>query len=80
LKFLPALHGLAPVQAANQALESMPDVGVDASGFVQTACWQRGYSGFDSALYRTIEAKWHFSQENAAPRDLEMSTCESKPL
>jgi len=38
------------------------------------------YSGFDSALYRRIEAKWHFSQENATSRDLQMATCESKPL
>jgi hypothetical protein len=38
------------------------------------------YSGFDSALYRRFEAKWHFSQENATSHDLQMATYESKPL
>jgi hypothetical protein len=38
------------------------------------------YSGFDPALYRTLEAKWHFSQENATSHDLQMATFESKPL
>jgi hypothetical protein len=37
-------------------------------------------SGFDSALYRKVEAKWHFSQENATSHDLQMATYESKPL
>jgi len=37
-------------------------------------------SGFDSALYRKLEAKWHFSQENATSHDLQRSTGESKPL
>jgi hypothetical protein len=40
----------------------------------------REYSGFDSALYRTLEAKWHFSQDNATSHDLQMATFESKPL
>jgi len=38
------------------------------------------YSVFDSALYRKLEAKWHFLQENAASHELQMETCESKPL
>jgi len=38
------------------------------------------YSGFDSPLYRKLEAKWHFPQENAASHELQMETCESKPL
>jgi hypothetical protein len=38
------------------------------------------YSGFDSALYRRLAAEWHFSQENGTPHDLDMATCESKPL
>jgi hypothetical protein len=38
------------------------------------------YSGFDSALYRKLDAKWHFSQGNATSRDLKMATGESKPL
>ena len=40
----------------------------------------RFYSGFDSALYRKLDAKWHFPQENATSHDLKMATCESKPL
>jgi hypothetical protein len=39
-----------------------------------------GYSGFDSALCRNLEAKWHFSQENATSHELQMARCESKPL
>jgi len=39
-----------------------------------------GYSGFDSALFRNLDAKWHFPQENATLLDLQMSTSESKPL
>jgi len=38
------------------------------------------YSGFDSALFRNLDAKWHFPQENATLLDLQMSTRESKPL
>jgi hypothetical protein len=38
------------------------------------------YSGFDSALYRNHDAKWHFPQENATSHDLQMATRESKPL
>jgi hypothetical protein len=38
------------------------------------------YSGFDSAHYRKLDAKWHFSQENAALHDFKMATVESKPL
>jgi len=38
------------------------------------------YSGFDSALYRSHDAKWHFSQENATSYDFQMATSESKPL
>jgi protoheme IX farnesyltransferase len=41
---------------------------------------QKHYSGFDSGAYRRIEAKWHFSQENATSLDFQMATCESKPL
>jgi len=41
---------------------------------------ESGYSGFDSALYRKLEAKWHFSQENATSHKLQMARCESKPL
>ncbi len=39
-----------------------------------------GYSGFDSALYRNVDSKWHFPQENATSHDLQMATRESKPL
>jgi hypothetical protein len=39
----------------------------------------RGYSGFDSALYRNLDAKGHFPQENDPSHDLKMATCESKP-
>jgi len=38
------------------------------------------YSGFDSAPFRNLDAKWHFPQENATLLDLQMSTRESKPL
>jgi len=51
------------------------------------------YSGFDSALYRKLEAKWHFSQPgpqqqvfvagveiNATSHELQMARCESKLL
>jgi hypothetical protein len=38
----------------------------------------RGYSGFDSALYRKLDAKWHFSQENATLHDFKMATVKSK--
>jgi hypothetical protein len=38
------------------------------------------YSGFDSGLYRILDAKWHFSQENATLHHLQMTTFESKPL
>jgi len=40
----------------------------------------RGYSGFDSALFKNLDAKWHFPQENATLLDLQMSTRKSKPL
>jgi hypothetical protein len=42
LKFLPALHGLAPVQAANEVPESMPDMGANASSIDQIVCLLRG--------------------------------------
>jgi hypothetical protein len=38
------------------------------------------YSGFDSGLSRILDAKWHFSQENATLHHLQMTTFESKPL
>ena len=38
------------------------------------------YSGFDSALFRNLDAKWHFPQENGTLLNLQMSTRESKPL
>jgi hypothetical protein len=38
------------------------------------------YSGFDSGLYRILDAKWHFSQENATLHHLQITTFESKPL
>jgi hypothetical protein len=38
------------------------------------------YSGFDSAHYRNVDAKWHFPQENATSHDLQRATRESKPL
>ena len=38
------------------------------------------YSGFDSALYRNVNAKWHFPQENATTHDPKMAALESKPL
>jgi hypothetical protein len=38
------------------------------------------YSGFDSALYRNVDAKDHFSQENDPSHDLQRSALESKPL
>jgi len=38
------------------------------------------YSGFDSALFKNLDAQWHFPQENATLLDLQMSTRESKPL
>jgi len=38
------------------------------------------YSGFDSAPYRKLDAKWRFPQENATLLDLQVSTRESKPL
>jgi hypothetical protein len=41
--------------------------------------WQ-SYSGFDSALYRKLDAEWHFSQDNATLHDFETATVESKPL
>jgi hypothetical protein len=41
---------------------------------------ESNYSGFDSGLYRILDAKWHFSQENATLHHLQMTTFESKPL
>jgi hypothetical protein len=38
------------------------------------------YSGFDSSLYRNVDAEWHFSQENATSHDLQIAALESKPL
>jgi hypothetical protein len=38
------------------------------------------YSGFDSALYRYVDAKWHFHQENATSHDFQTAALESKPL
>jgi hypothetical protein len=38
------------------------------------------YSGFDSALYRNVDAKWHLSQENATSHELQIAALESKPL
>jgi len=38
------------------------------------------YSGSDSALYRKLDAEWHFSQENATLHEFRMATVESKPL
>jgi hypothetical protein len=38
------------------------------------------YNGFDSALYRKLDAEWRFSQENATLHDFKMATVESKPL
>jgi len=38
------------------------------------------YSGFDSAVYRNLNAEWHFPQENDPLHDLNMATRESKPL
>jgi hypothetical protein len=39
-----------------------------------------GNSGFDSALYRKLDAERHFSQENATLHEFKMATVESKPL
>ena len=39
-----------------------------------------GYSGFDSAVYRNLNAERHFPQENATLHNLNMATFESKPL
>jgi hypothetical protein len=50
------------------------------SGFFDSGSKNADYSGFDSALYRKLEAKWHFSQENATSHKLQMARCESKPL
>jgi len=41
---------------------------------------ESSYSGFDSAPYRKLDARWRFPQENATLHDLQVSTCESKPL
>jgi hypothetical protein len=40
----------------------------------------RGYSIFDSALYRRLNVEWLFSQEKATLQDLPMATRESKML
>jgi hypothetical protein len=39
-----------------------------------------GYSIFDSALFRNLEAEWIFPQEKATLQDLQTATCESKML
>jgi hypothetical protein len=39
-----------------------------------------GHSGFDSALYRNVNAEWHFSYENATSHEPQMAALESKPL
>jgi hypothetical protein len=39
-----------------------------------------GYSIFDSALFRNVEAEWLFSQEKATLHRAAMSICESKML
>jgi len=51
-----------------------------ANGIIEREPRKAGYSGFDSALYRKLDAKWRFPQENATLHDLKVSTCESKPL
>jgi hypothetical protein len=40
----------------------------------------RGYSIFDSGLYRSLSLKWLFPQEKATLYDLSMATSESKML
>jgi hypothetical protein len=51
-----------------------------ASSFEGEMSTFSSYSGFDSALYRNVDAEWHFSQENAASYDLPIAALESKPL
>jgi hypothetical protein len=41
---------------------------------------QRGYSIFDSALYRNRDAKWLFLEEKATSYAAVKSICESKML
>jgi len=38
------------------------------------------YSGFDSALYRSLEVEWLFSQEKATLQHIQTSTREAKAL
>jgi len=64
-----AQHGV-PCQGEHPALPGSP---VHSSVFLY-------YSGFDSSVYRNLEAKWHFPQKNATLHDLQMATCESKTL
>ncbi len=64
------------VESITYALSTRPIVGAPSS---PRFCFC-GYSGFDSAPYRNVCAKWHFSQENATAHDLQMTTLESKPL
>jgi hypothetical protein len=45
----------------------------------QESTRSRHYGGFDSALYRKLDAEWHLSQENATLHDFKMATVESKP-
>jgi hypothetical protein len=42
--------------------------------------YRAGYSGFDSAPYRSLDLKCHFPQENATRNEFLKATCESKPL
>jgi hypothetical protein len=64
-----------------------------ADSFADTVPEPESYSGFDSAPYRNVNAKWHFPQpgprrqvfvagveENATSHDLQMAARESKPL
>jgi len=67
-QFAPVPPGMNYVQAIEMLLAS------------PAAAAAGRYSGFDSALYRKLDAKWRFPQENATLHDLKVSTCESKPL
>jgi hypothetical protein len=66
---------LAPILAP-----SAPGVNPELTVPARLSANAVNYSGFDSGLYRILDAKWHFSQENATLHHLQMTTFESKPL
>ena len=73
---------MAPVKSlagGSSGLQAAESVTCKTFG-LQARLYTNGYSIFDSALYRNLDAEWHFPQEKVTLHDLQMSTSESKML